>query len=66
MCHSVQIDRGATLVFDAAGPEFYDLWVAEALPTYDHGEDAGISLLVLLQLCLLCSPTSYNRVKTCG
>ena len=36
-----QVEAGAALVFDAAGAEFYSLWVAEALPTYGRGQDAG-------------------------
>lgn len=28
-------------MFDAAGADFYQLWVAEVLPTYSRGQDAG-------------------------
>lgn len=40
----MQVEKGAALVFDAAGPEFYSLWVAEALPSYGRGQDAGVGL----------------------
>jgi hypothetical protein len=35
------VEKGASLVFDAAGADFYQLWVAEVLPTYSHGQDGG-------------------------
>ena len=40
-CHCFQVEEGASLVFDAAGADFYQLWVAEVLPTYSRGQDAG-------------------------
>lgn len=41
MCATVQVEKGASLVFDAAGADFYQLWVAEVLPTYGRGQDVG-------------------------
>lgn len=37
----LQVEEGASLVFDSAGADYYSLWVTEALPTYGKGQDAG-------------------------
>ena len=38
---ALKIEEGAALVFDAEDAGIYNLWVAEPLPTYGAGQDAG-------------------------
>lgn len=59
---STQVEEGASLVFDAAGADFYQLWVAEPLPTYSRGQDVGSTLRYRAHLdCDGCRCVSGSR-----